>query len=175
MDSPQMKISISRSFVLSAIAVAIVASALPGAIRRVIQSGDPYLFTERFFEDLWARLAGPGRLRFVLQPTVAVLLGVRDGKRDSRKRCPPFLSGLALRRTHRREMWRSANASVRDLVAIAIILDIISQMLIFRRIHPGAALILGPVLIAVPYSISRAITNRIASRRPEESEASRSS
>lgn len=169
-----MKISISRSFVLSAIAIAIVASALPGAIRRIIQTGDPYLFTERFFGDLWARLSGPGRLRFVLQPTVAVLLGIRDGKHDSRTRRPAFLSGLVLRRTHRRELWRSAIASIRDLVAIAIILDIISQMLIFQRIHPGAALLLGPMLIALPYSISRALTNRIASGRTEHSEANRS-
>ena len=169
-----MKISISRSSILSAIAIAIVASALPSSIWRVIQSGDPYLFTERFFEDLWARFSGPGRLRFVLQPTVAVLMGMRDGKRDSRTSRPPFLSGLALRRTHRRELWRSAIASVRDLVAVAIILDIISQMLIFREIHPGAALLLGPVLIAVPYSISRAFTNRIVSGRAQHSEANRS-
>ena len=169
-----MKISISRSAILSVIAIAIVASALPGAIRKIIQSGDPYLFTERFFEDLWARLSGPGRLRFVLQPTVAVFLGVRDGKRDSRTRCPPFLSGLALRRTHRGELWRSAIASVRDLVAVAIILDIISQMLIFREIHPGAALVLGPILIAVPYSMSRSFANRIVSGRTRHSEANRS-
>lgn len=170
-----MKISISRSTVLTTIAIAIVVSALPSSIRRVIQSGDPYLFTERFFEDLWARLSGPGRLRFVLQPTVAVVLGVRDGKHDSRTKRPLFLSGLALRRTHRRELWRSAVASVRDLVAIAIILDIISQMLILRQIHPAAALLLGPLLIAVPYSLSRSFTNRIVSGRPEHSEADRSS
>ena len=169
-----MKISISRSFVLSAVAAAILVSALPGAIRRVIQSGDPYLFTERFFEDLWARLSGPGRLRFLIQPTAAALFGMRDGKRDARTKGPPFLSGLLFRRTHRRELWRSAIASVRDLVAIAVILDIISQMLVFREIHPGAALLVGPVLIAVPYSMSRAFTNRIVSARNEQSEANRS-
>lgn len=168
-----MKISFSRSSVLTAIAIVILLSALPGAIRRVIQTGDPYLFTERFFEDLWARLSGPGRLRFILQPTAAVLLGVRDGKRDSRVRCPPFLSGLVFRRTHRRDLWRSAISSVRDLVAIAIILDLISQILIFREIHPGAALLLGPVLIATPYSVSRALANRIASRRTQQVEADR--
>jgi hypothetical protein len=92
--SPQMKISFSRSSLLTAIAIVILLSALPGAIRRVMQSGDPYLFTQRFFEDLWARLLGPGRLRFILQPTAAILLGVRDGKRDARIGRPPFLSGL---------------------------------------------------------------------------------
>jgi len=168
-----MKISFSRSSVVTAIAILILLSAVPGAVRRIIQSGDPYLLTRRFFEDLRARLSGPGRLRFIIQPTAAVLLGMRDGKRDSRTRCPPFLSGLVFRRTHRRDLWRSAIASVRDLVAIAIILDIISQILIFREIHPGAALLLGPVLIAVPYSISRALTNRIVSGRAQQVEANR--
>jgi hypothetical protein len=55
---------------------------------------------------------------------------------------------LAFRRTHRLELFRTAIASVRDLVAIAIILDVISQVLIFRQVHPGAALLFGPVLIA---------------------------
>jgi hypothetical protein len=163
-----MKISFSRSSVLTAIAIVILLSALPSAIRRIIQTGDPYLFTWRFFEDLWARFSGPGRLRFILQPTVAVLVGVRDGKRDSRVRCPPFLSGIGFRRIHRPDLWRSGISSVRDLVAIAIILDLICQILIFREIHPGAALLLGPFLIAVPYSLSRMLTNRIATRRNQQ-------
>src|SRR6267143_1548854 len=62
-----MKISFSRSAVLAAIAVVILVSALPGTIRRIIQSGDLYLFTRQFFLDLWARLSGPGRLRFIVQ------------------------------------------------------------------------------------------------------------
>ena len=168
-----MKISFSRGSVLTAIAIAILVSALPGAIRRVIQSGDPYLFTRRFFADLRARLSGPGRLRFILQPTAAMLLGLRDGKRDSRTRCPPFLSGLFFRRTHRTELLRSAIASVRDLVAIAIILDLISQVLLFREVRPGAALLLGPVLIGVPYSVSRALANRVVSGRSKQLEANR--
>jgi len=63
------------------------------------------------------------------------------------------------------DLLRSALGSVRDLVAIAIILDVISQFLIFHEVHPGAALVLGPVLIAIPYSISRGLANRIARRR----------
>jgi hypothetical protein len=138
-----MRIPVSRSSVLTAIAIAIVVLVLPRAIRRVIQSGDPYLFTERFFEDMWARLTGPGRIRFILQPTAAILLGVRDGKRDSQTKSPPFLSLLAFRRAHRPKLWRRAITSVRDLVAIAIILDLIAQALILREVHPAAAFV-GP-------------------------------
>jgi hypothetical protein len=164
-----MKISFSRSSVLAAIAIVILVSALPGAIRRIIQSGDPYLFTRQFFLDLRARLSGPGRMRFIVQPAVAVLLGLRDGKRDSRTGRPPFLFGLVFHRVHTRALWGSAVASVRDLVAFAIILDVISQLLIFREVHPGAALLLGPILIAVPYSIARALANRIAGGQQLES------
>jgi hypothetical protein len=41
-------------------------------------------------------------------------------------------------------------------------LDLLSQFLIFREIHPGAAILLGPVLIGVPYSVSRTFASRIA-------------
>jgi len=59
------------------------------------------------------------------------------------------------------------------LVAIAIILDLICQALILREVHPGAALLLGPVLISVPYSVSRTLVNRIASGRVQGLEANR--
>jgi len=60
---------------------------------------------------------------------------------------------------------RSALASVRDLVAVAILLDVAAQLLIFRMVHPGAALLFGPVLIGFPYASSRALTNRIVRQR----------
>ena len=78
-----MRIPFSRSSVLTAVTIAIIVPVLPGAIRRMVQSGDPYLFTERFLEDMWARLTCRGRVRLRLQPTAATLVGVRDGKRDS--------------------------------------------------------------------------------------------
>jgi hypothetical protein len=154
--------SISRSSVLSAIVIALLLAALPGAIRRIIQTGDLYLFSERFFQDVLARLSGPGRMRFIFQPMVALLLGGRDGLKDARAHSAPFLWALAFHGPRRRELLRSALSSVRDLVAIAILLDIVSQFLIFREVRPGAALLVGPVLISVPYALSRALTNRLA-------------
>jgi hypothetical protein len=157
--------SISRNSILNVVVIAILLAAVPAAIWRLIQTGDPYLFTQRFFADMLARLSGPGRMRFILQPTVAILLGARDGAKDARAGLPPFLWALAFHGTHRRELWRSSLASVRNLVAVAILLDVVSQFFIFREVHPGAALLLGPVLIALPYALSRALTNRIVRRR----------
>lgn len=161
----KMKISFSRSSILTTLVILLVLATLPGQIRRLVQTGDPYLFTRHFFQDMFARLSGPGRLRFLLQPGIAILLGMRDGKRDARRGFPPFLSALLHSGMHRLNLLRDAVASIRDLVAIAVILDLISQFLIFREIHPGAALFLGPVLIFMPYALSRALTNRIVGWR----------
>lgn len=152
---------ISGSSILSGVVIAILVAALPGAIVKAIQTGDLYLFTDHFFQDILARLSGPGRLRFILQPAVAIILGTRSGINDASAGLPPFLWGLVLASEHRRELLRSSLAATRNLLAIAILLDLVSQFLIFHEIHPGAALVVGPVLIGVPYALSRAFSNRI--------------
>jgi hypothetical protein len=167
--------SFSRSSALSVVVIAVLLAALPNAIRRIIQTGDPYLFTHDFFADLLARLSGPGRMRFIMQPTVAIVLGARDGTKDARAGLPPFIRALVSHGGHRTGMLRDMFASLRNLVAIAILLDVVSQFLIFREVHPGAALLLGPVLIAFPYALSRALTNRIARRRSSPKPATRTS
>jgi len=152
---------ISGSSILSGVVLAILLAALPGAIVKVSQTGDLYLFTDHFFQDILARLSGPGRVRFILQPAVAIILGTRSGMKDASAGLPPFLWVLAFHGEQRRELLRSALTATRNLVAIAILLDLILQFLIFHEIRPGAALVIGPVLIAVPYVLSRAFSNRI--------------
>jgi hypothetical protein len=156
-----------RGWILPGIVLLILLATAPRAIHRIIETGNPYLFTRDFFDDMIARLSGPGRFRFILQPVVAIILGVRDGIKDARAGACPFLWGVLFRRDLRSQLLRSGLSSVRNLVAIAILLDLISQYLIFRELHPGAALILGPVLIGMPYSLARAFANRITRRRTQ--------
>jgi hypothetical protein len=161
-----LKISISRSSVLTAIVIVVLLAATPFAVWEFLRTGELYVLSHRFVDDMVARLHGPGRMRFILQPMVAIILGVRDGVKDARAGRPPFLSAMVFR-ARRRELVRGTLASIRDLLAVAILLDIVSQLLIFRMVHPGAALVLGPVLIATPYAFSRAAVNRIARWRSE--------
>jgi hypothetical protein len=156
-----MKTSLTRGRILRVIVIIFLVASLPGAIRRLVETGDLYLFTRHFFSDILARLSGPGRLRFIVQPVVAVLLGARDGLKDARGGHAPFLWALVLHLEGWRKHLRSAIESTSELVCIAILLDLISQFLIFREIHPGAALVVGPVLIGLPYAVSRAIANRL--------------
>jgi len=59
-------------------------------------------------------------------------------------------------------MLANAFSSAGDLIAIAILLDLISQFLIFREIRPGAALLSGPILICAPYAVARTFGHRIS-------------
>jgi hypothetical protein len=127
-----LKISISRSSLLTAIVIAVLLAAAPLAIFEIVRTGELYVFSRRFVPDMLARLHGPGRLRFIFQPTFAIILGARDGVKDARLRLPPFLSALIFHGQRRSELLRGALASVRDLVAVAILLDVISQLLILR-------------------------------------------
>jgi hypothetical protein len=165
--SSRLKVSVSRTTVLTGLVVAALLAAIPFAVWEFIHTGEMYVLSHRFLDDMLARLHGPGRLRFILQPATTIALGARDRVKDARAGSPPFLWGLLFRSNQRSKLMRSAMASVRNLVAVAILLDIASQLILFRMVHPAAALVLGPVLIAFPYSASRALMNRLRRWRSE--------
>jgi hypothetical protein len=70
--------------------------------------------------------------------------------------------GLPLDPLRRWEYVRTGVETIRDIVAIGIILDAMAQFLIFRQVHPGATLLSGPVRIAAPYACARAAANRVS-------------
>jgi hypothetical protein len=155
---------VTRSNSMTAIALLILIAAVPSAIRDTIETGRVYLFSWQFFKELPQRFTGPGRLRFILQPSVAILLGCRGGLSDARAGRKPFLYGLLTGGQDRKELAQSGWLAIRDLVAMGIILDAVAQLLIYRQVHPVAALVVGPTLIGLPYAVSRALTNRVARR-----------
>jgi hypothetical protein len=149
------------SAIVTAAAVVILVAAVPSAVRDTLDTGRVYLFSQRFLEELPQRLTGPGKLRFLLQPGVAIVLGWRSGVSDLREGRDPYLFGLMAGREDRGELLRSAVRAIRDLLAAGIVLDAVAQLLIYGQVHPGAALVVGPVLICVPYAVTRSLTNRI--------------
>jgi hypothetical protein len=150
----------SVTLILASLTLLMLLLSLPGATRQAFERGGLYVFSQAFFEDLPKRLTGPGRLRFVFQPAVALLLGIRDGLGDRRAERPPYLYGILFRRRHRRELVQSGFAVVVNLILMGILLDAIAQWLILGSSYPGAALVVGPVLITIPYALARALANR---------------
>jgi hypothetical protein len=148
------------SAVITGVAVVLLLAALPWAVHDTIENGRLYLFSKQFLDELPQRFTGPGRLRFLLQPLIAVLLGCRSGLGDARAGRPPYLLSLILGKGSRKKILQSGLATVRDLIAMGIVLDAVAQLLIYGELHPGAALLIGPILICVPYALARALSNR---------------
>ena len=150
------------STIMTALAVLVLVAALPSAIRDTVENGRVYLFSRQFLDELPQRFSGPGRFRFVLQPAMAILLGWRGGLADARAGRSAFLYGLLAGGEVRREFLHSGWRATRDLVAMGIVLDAVVQFLIYRQVHPGAALLMGPAMISAPYAVARAAANRTA-------------
>jgi hypothetical protein len=150
------------TLVLGGLTLLVLLLSLPGAFRDAFDRGGIYLFSRAFLDDLPKRLTGPGRFRFVLQPLIATLLGIRSGMADARAGRPPYLLGLATDRERRSELARDGLATVVNLLLMGILLDAVFQWVILGVSHPGAALVVGPVLITAPYAIARALANRAA-------------
>jgi hypothetical protein len=154
-----------RDTIVPVLAFLVIAIALPFAILDTIETGRVYVFSRQFLEELPRRFTGPGRLRFILQPTVAIVLGMRGGFADAKSGNLPYLFGLLFAAGRRRELLRSGVAAIRNLLAVGIIMDIVFQLILYRSVHPGAALLVGPILICFPYALSRALTTRFAGWR----------
>jgi hypothetical protein len=149
------------STAVAVVAVLILLAAIPSALRDTIETGRVYLFSRQFLDELPQRLTGPGRLRFVLQPLVAIVLGCRSGLADARAGRPAYLYGLLTGSgASRKELLRSGFSVVRNLIAVGIVLDAVAQLLIYGQVHPGAAVVVGPVLICIPYAVARALSHR---------------
>ena len=136
--------------ILACLTLLVLALSLPGSLRDAFDRGGIYLFSHAFLEDIPKRLTGPGRFRFVLQPLIATLLGIRSGLADARAGRPPYLYGVLFHRDLRGELVRTSFGVVVNLLLMGILLDAVFQWIILGVSHPGAALLVGPVLIVGP-------------------------
>jgi hypothetical protein len=119
-----------------------------------------------FFDSIGRDLTGPGmfggkfQIRLILQPVLAMILGVRIGIRDAREGKEPFFSSLAHAKGNRGELiGRAARDAIIPLL-LALLIDSILQHMINGRVRPVASLIVGGLLVFLPFLIVRALANR---------------
>jgi hypothetical protein len=153
------------TLVLATLTVLALALSVPGSLREAWERGGFYLLSREFLLDLPRRLFGPGRFRFLLQPAVAVTLGIAAGRRDNLAGRPPYLRGLLVGSEDRAHLVRSAWFDIANLVLAGVLVDSLCQWLILGASYPGAALVVGPVLICAPYAAARALANRVTTAR----------
>lgn len=108
---------------------------------------------------------GPGSLRFFLQPSVAIFLGILHGLRDHRAGRPVYLVGLIAAKGKR---LRRLGEGLRDIavpLCVALAASYTFQYIIRSRVHLGYGLLYAALFMALPYFASRGLTNRLAHRR----------
>jgi hypothetical protein len=107
-----------RDTIVKVLVLVVLAIALPFAIVDTFEKGRVYLFSRQFLEELPQRFTGPGRFRFILQPVIAIFLGIRGGLADAKTGNPPYLFGLVFDAGRRREFLRSGAAAISTLLAM---------------------------------------------------------
>ncbi|SRR5581483_121122 len=112
-------------------------------------------------EHLVGRLRGPFSLRFIIQPLVAVILAVRAGLKDAREGRPAHLWTIATDPARRSKLLQESWKDVAKVFIMAVVIDIIYEIIVLRHIHPLQSLIVATALALIPYLLIRGPVNRI--------------
>jgi hypothetical protein len=121
-------------------------------------------FTTRVWDQLVGRLDGPMFFRFALQPLMAAFLAWRAGLADARAHRAPYLWHALSEPDDRPQLLRDGWKDVGKVFVIALVLDCIYQLIVFRWIYPVQALLVAILLAIVPYAMLRGPATRITRR-----------
>ena len=118
-----------------------------------------------FLAGLSERLSGPGTLRLVLQPLVAILLGIRDGRHGCAGRSTTLPVGARLPPRPAPRHRKHGVLAIAKPFVVAIVVDAVLSYVTMGAIYPGETLAVGCLLVALPYVLVRATTGRLLSGR----------
>lgn len=117
---------------------------------------------ERVGSQLMARVSGPMKFRLVLQPCMAAFFAIRAGLADAKAGKPPWFWELVSNPPERADMLKEAWKRVGKVFILAVVLDVVYQIIVYRFVYVGEALVVAFVLAIVPYVILRGPTMRVA-------------
>jgi hypothetical protein len=118
----------------------------------------------RFSDQLIDRVSGPMKFRLVLQPGMAAVLAIIGGLRDARAGKPPYFWGLLTNTGHRADMVKDGWKSISRVFILALVLDVVYQIIVLHFVYPGEAIAVAFILAIVPYVILRGPISRIAAK-----------
>jgi len=114
------------------------------------------------WRDLIGRLDGPMKVRCIVQPSVAIALAIRAGRRDAREGRPPFLWTLLWMPGQRNDLLRQAWRDIGKVFIIAVVMDVIYQVFVLSRLAVDELMITATTLAIVPYFLVRGPVSRVA-------------
>lgn len=119
----------------------------------------------RVVADITERVSGPMKFRLLLQPTMAAIFAIKSGLNDARTGKPPYFWALFTDPTHRTEMLRDGWKDVGKVFILAMVLDVVYQIIALRFVYPGEVVVVALLLAIVPYLLLRGLATRIARKR----------
>ena len=120
----------------------------------------------RIVENLGNRVTGPMKFRILLQPTMAAIFAIRSGLKDARAGRPPYFWALLTHPAERASMIKDGWKSVGKVFALALVLDVVYQVIALRFVYPGEAILVAFALAIGPYLLLRGLVTRLARRIP---------
>ena len=119
----------------------------------------------RALTNLAARVGGPMTFRIILQPLMASIFAFRDGLKDAREGRPPYLWTLITDPSQRVDLIRQGWAAVGRVFILAIVMDVIYQLIVVSWIYPFETLTVSILLAVIPYLVLRGPVNRLVRSR----------
>lgn len=116
----------------------------------------------RLWNDFGARVSGPLSLRLFMQPTMALIFAIRDGVKDAKTGRSPYFYSLFTDPQHCRERLSEGWRAVVRIFILAVILDMLFQLIVFRWLYPLEVVFVALALAFLPYLLARGPVNRIA-------------
>jgi hypothetical protein len=122
-------------------------------------------FLARIVASLIARVNGPLGFRFVLQPAMAAVAAIKAGIRDGKTNLPAYVRGVLSGVPDRRRLLRDGRKDVGRIVVLAVVVDLVYQLMVGRWARPGESLLVAVVLVVIPYLALRGPVGRIVHAR----------
>jgi len=117
----------------------------------------------RAWMNLFGRVGGPMTFRIILQPTMAALLAVIAGLKDARENRPPYFWTILTDPSQRVDLIRQGWKATARVFILAIVMDVIYQLIMESWVYPFELLIVAVLLAIVPYLLIRGPVNRLVS------------
>jgi hypothetical protein len=116
----------------------------------------------RIAHNMVERVTGPMKFRLLLQPAMATFFAIRGGLQDAKECKPPYFWGLFTDKGERESMLKDGWKSIGKVFILAIVLDVVYQLIEHRwTVYPGEAILVAIILAIVPYLLIRGPVNRI--------------
>ena len=131
----------------------------------VVWHGVTFDTIQRLSYNLFERTDAPMRFRFVLQPLMAAIAAIHDGREDARVGRSPYFVTLLRDSQERAGLLREGVNATARIILLGLIMDVIYQALVLKTFYPNEALAIALLLAFLPYLIIRGLVLRIARAR----------